>query len=258
MEQMVIIGAGRHPATKGLRALRGHPRRTFYIGTLHITSGKRLPITTEWAALYFDTICKHITDGNVLLQYKTDKFVTPDELKILCFGLAEEKADYEQQIAQDDGFGQDPDPEVSADGADAAEDGPVDPSTPAAVEPMLPPAPDPEPLMEHAAPVVDAEPVQEPEPEPAPAVEEAAVEAPAVTEAEPEPEAAPVEEEPATEPETAAEPVVDEAPAAAALPEHWRQAKKSVLMELAEARGIDVSSMPSNRELIKLIEATEK
>lgn len=291
--QLYILGAGRHPKTKMLRAQRGHRRRTFYIGELHIQSNKRLPISVEWAGRHFDAIVRHIKDGTVLLHFARDKFVDPEELRTLCFGTPEEAAEYAAKANKNppgentpstdpgDPASTDPgagdvgepglsDPEASIPQGPSAEElekvaergseAPVD----LADEPVAPPEAPAEALAEETAPELPPE---------APVAPEDVVETP---EAPAEPEKEP--EEPAAEETPAAEeaPVADVAPeippppeetlespaepaAKLELPEDWKRKSKSSLLGYADALGLDTSSMPSNKQLIAMIEkATEK
>lgn len=265
-QQLYLLGAGRHPRTKSLRATQGHKRRTFYIGELHVTSGKRLPVTVEWARMYYDTIVGHIKAGTLLLHFAGDTFVDPEELRVLCFGTAEELAAYTEEA-----LAAEPSTEPAAEATPAAENAPA-------------PVAEPEVVIQGPA-VVNATPAAEPptdlEPESQvilpPEPETAAVEAASTPEVtlSPEPES-----EPAAEPEVAAEtteespadeeaeettelestePVADTALAATSkpLPEGWRHFNKAKLSSLALELGIDISDMPSNRELIGRIGAKE-
>lgn len=290
-KQLYILGAGRHPRTKLLRAQRGHQRRTFYIGELHVQSGKRLPVSVEWASRYFNTIVKHIKDGTVLMHYGLDKFVDPEELHALCFGTAEEKAEYDAEVAAltgDPANPPDPHDDVDTDEANPldtevqtiADAGAGEPSLgPSAEdlanvqdrsdEPVDPPLePEVELPREQETPAAE-EPAVElpPEPEVAP---EAAQDAPAAPETTEPPVEAPVADTtpemapPAPEPEPEPEPMVEAAPVEAApapaveLPDGWEKQSKQGLLVLAEKLGLDVSSMPSNRALVSMIKQATK
>jgi hypothetical protein len=278
-KQLYILGAGRHPRTKLLRAQKGHQRRTFYIGEIHVQSGKRLPISIEWASMHFDTIVKHIKDGTVLLHFGYDKFVDPEELRVLCFGTPEENEKYAEALRRAAGssatvepqaqpVATQPEAEVTVDSPTATE---ANSEPVAAQESQGPTAEELENVAERSTESVvdlDDEPAAELTTEPeAPLTEEqepeVVPEAPVATE---EPEA-PTEPEPET---TAEEPRVDAtpemvppsedaAPAVAAeqhveLPEDWRRKSKTTLLGYAQALGLDVSSMPSNKQLIAMIE----
>ena len=303
-KQLYILGAGRHPLTKQLRARRGHQRRTFYIGELHIQSAKRLPVSIEWARAHFDAIVKHINDGTVLVHFAFDRFVDPDELRVLCFGTAEEQAAYNdeasapegQSAAADDQTNTPEDRDAAApQGAEAAQvnaespetsspedsQGPTaeelanvaergseslvdlvdEPEAPVA-EPEMPLAEETEPEVVPEAPVAAEEPVDAPAPA-EPEATETPVQEPEAAAEEPRADATPEMVPPAPEPEAVAEepePVPAEEPAAPklALPEDWRKKSKTTLLGYAEALGLDTSSMPSNKQLISMIESATK
>jgi hypothetical protein len=99
---IILIGAGRSPHTKQLRAQNGHPRRTFYIGEIHIRSGMRFPVNLAFVQKYFDLIVSHITAGTLLVEYKFDKFVDTKELQTLAFGSEAERQAYEEEVSQHD------------------------------------------------------------------------------------------------------------------------------------------------------------
>lgn len=277
-KQLYILGAGRHPRTKLLRASRGHQRRTFYIGELHIQSGKRLPISVGWASLYFDTIVKHINEGTVLLHFGYDKFVDPEELRILCFGTPEEQAEYTREASAEETAEGAPsqDAPVTAAGpetqpeaqevsqgpsaeelANVAERGTeafvdlVDEPQDLAAEPETPLTEETEPEVVPEAPVAAEEPVDAP----APAEPEAVAQEPA---AEERTDATPEMVPPAPEPEAVLVPEPDAAKATLELPEDWRKKSKSTLLGYAQDLGLDVSSMPSNKQLISMIESAIK
>lgn len=298
-KQLYILGAGRHPLTKQLRARRGHQRRTFYIGELHIQSAKRLPVSIEWARAHFDTIVKHINDGTVLVHFSFDKFVDPDELRVLCFGTPEEQAEYnnEASAAGDQNAGADDQTSTPADQSDAAPQGaeaaqantespetssPEDSQGPTAeelanvaergseslvdladepeapvAEPEMPLAEETEPEVVPEAPVAAEEPVDAPAPaEPAePEATETPAQEPEAAAEGPRADATPEMVPPEPELEAAAE---EPAAPKLALPEDWRKKSKTTLLGYAEALGLDVSSMPSNKQLISMIENATK
>lgn len=97
---IILIGAGRSPHTKQLRAQNGHPRRTFYIGEIHIRSGMRFPVNIAFIQKYFDQIVAAIAAGNLLVEYKFDKFVDSEELQVLAFGSEVERQAYEEEASQ--------------------------------------------------------------------------------------------------------------------------------------------------------------
>lgn len=96
---IILIGAGRHPATKQLRQQNGFPRRNFWIGEINVRTGLRIPVNIAFVQKYYDEIARRISDGTLLVEYKMDKFVDLDELKTLAYGSDAEKEAYEEEIA---------------------------------------------------------------------------------------------------------------------------------------------------------------
>jgi hypothetical protein len=94
-DDVVLIGSGRDHSTLEKRRKAFHKPRTFYIGSLQIKPGLRLPVNLEFCKSHFRVISTKITEGNLLAQYKRDKHVTPQELEILCFGSEEARAEYD-------------------------------------------------------------------------------------------------------------------------------------------------------------------
>jgi hypothetical protein len=201
------------------------------------------------------------------VHFDRDKFVDPDELRVLCFGTPEEIAKYTDKASTADATVPKTEPVSAAEPApmepaepqdvhqglsteeleQVAERGtesPVDLVDEPAAEPMEPEAPLAEevaPEMEPEATVAPEEPVDAPEaPEEAEEVEEATV-TDGTPEMVPPPPEEPVEEHQALE-----------------LPEDWRRKSKTTLLGYAEALGLDVSSMPSNKQLVAMIEAATK
>lgn len=237
MENLILIGAGRHPVTKELRRSMLHQRRTFYIGDLHVMSNKRFPVTVEFVQQYFSTIVAKINEGTLLVQYKSDRFVTPAELKVLCYGDTTEKQSYEQQIAQADA-GSEMDaaePELALPEQDSGIEGLVTTFT-APIEP-------------------DAEPVIERSPEmPPPAI--VAVDNPELSDAAESVESLVLVSEDTAE-VAVPEPESQEPVGVTTLPEGWKYFAKGRLLELAESLGIDTSDMPSNKDLKDRIASKE-
>lgn len=96
MSDLFLIGAGRDHKTLELRRKALHPRRTFYIGALHISPGLKFPVNVEFCKKNFAAIVAKINEGNLFVKYKHDTFVTPMELEALCFGSEATKAAYEK------------------------------------------------------------------------------------------------------------------------------------------------------------------
>lgn len=94
---IILVGAGRSPHTKFKRRINGFPQRNFYIGTLHIRTGLRVPVDLEFIKKWFNEIVKRIEAGTLLVEYKNDSFVDPEELKTLAFGGDAEKEAYEEE-----------------------------------------------------------------------------------------------------------------------------------------------------------------
>lgn len=97
--EIILIGAGRSPYTKQRRRIKRPTRRNLWIGTRQIMTGMRYPVEIEFVQQNFDKIAAGIDDGVLLVEYRNDKFVDPEELKVLAFGSEEEKAAYEEQVA---------------------------------------------------------------------------------------------------------------------------------------------------------------
>lgn len=94
---IVLLGAGRSPHTKWRRRHNRFPKRNFYLGQIQILVNSRIPVDREFLKKYFHEIKKHIEEGVLIVEYKFDKFVDPEELKILAFGSEEERKAYEDE-----------------------------------------------------------------------------------------------------------------------------------------------------------------
>jgi hypothetical protein len=285
---IILIGAGRHPATKQLRAQNGHQRRTFYIGELQIKSNLRLPVNLAFVQKYFDKIIQHIADGTLLVEYKYDTYVDPKELKTLAFGSDAEKQAYEEEISkgiqqqaevleqkkEDLRAEKQAEKEASEYGTDEERARVTDPlgfapaggGAEAAARSLRPEAKSPE-LLAAVGPNPDGEeppvsPGTTPE-EKFDSLREAADKRRAETS---DPEAQlqeersaqeGLEEEPEQYVPTGDEPAPREQsddPNFKPLPKDWRQAAKPELLQLCAERGIDTSDMPSNKVLRQRLE----
>lgn len=94
---IILVGAGRSPHTKQKRRNNGFPQRNFYLGTIQIRSGLRIPVDVDFIKKWYDDIVKRIEAGTLLVEYKNDSFVDPEELKTLAFGSDAEKEAYEAE-----------------------------------------------------------------------------------------------------------------------------------------------------------------
>lgn len=252
-----LIGAGRHPKTKVLRQRTQPSRRTFWIGTLHIAPQKRFPVTVEFCKNYFDQIVAGINNGTVLVQHQHDKYVNPEELKILCFGnsaeveaeLARAKAAQDAEEAERVAAQAEMEQKALQAAKDAeeatvreAEAERVRQETEAALQAAL--------AQDEAA-AAEAAVVSEPAAEPA--MEEPAAE-PAV-DAVADTDAPPAEEAPAAEPEPT--PAIEAAPAAepVELPKNWEELPVPELLKLSDTLNAVVVGTPSRKNVIKAIKA---
>src|SRR3954470_10542295 len=94
---IILIGAGRHPQTKQLRAKKKPARRNVWIGAVQITTGMRYPITVEFLKANFKPIAEGLENGVLLIEYKFDKSVDLEELTTLAFGSEGEREAYEKE-----------------------------------------------------------------------------------------------------------------------------------------------------------------
>jgi hypothetical protein len=94
----ILIGAGRHPHTKQKRQLRQPRHRNRWIGTLQVSVGLRIPVNLEFVQQHFKQLVEAVNDGVVLVEYKSDRFVDPEELNTLVFGSDEARDTYERRI----------------------------------------------------------------------------------------------------------------------------------------------------------------
>lgn len=97
---IILIGAGRHPRTKMQRLKHKPARRNIWIGTVQIITGMRYPVDIEFVKKHFKDIVAGIKAGVLLVEYKYDTYVDPEELQTLAYGSEAERQTYEDSISQ--------------------------------------------------------------------------------------------------------------------------------------------------------------
>lgn len=97
---IILIGAGRSPHTKQLRQQKKPARRNPWIGTVQILTGMRFPVDVDFLKANFKAIVEAVESGVLLVEYKFDKYVDPEELEVLAYGSAEEREAYEEEASQ--------------------------------------------------------------------------------------------------------------------------------------------------------------
>jgi hypothetical protein len=97
---IILIGAGRSPHTKQLRQKKKPARRNPWIGTVQILTGMRFPVDVDFLKANFKAIVEAVESGVLLVEYKFDKYVDPEELEILAYGSTEEREAYEKEASQ--------------------------------------------------------------------------------------------------------------------------------------------------------------
>jgi hypothetical protein len=226
---IVLVGAGRSPHTKSLRRQNGFPQRNFYLGTLQIRTGMRVPVEVDFVKQHYDEIVKRVEAGTLLVEYRFDTFVDPKELGTLAFGSEEDRTAYEKEVVElrDAAVAE----LMRASEAKHAED-----EEASRIVPIDTPA-DGEPLYDNLEGSHEAIDVSE--------LEVGRSKDFAAESEHDEPEESAV----AVSPERADDPNFQP------LPDGWRSYTKSDLLALCAERGIDASDMPSNRELRRRLDA---
>lgn len=97
---IILIGAGRSPETRLLRAKAGYSKRNVWIGTLEVRTGMRYPVDGEFLRKNFDAIVAGVQRGVLIVEYKFDRHCDPDELKTLAFGSDAEREAYEKEASE--------------------------------------------------------------------------------------------------------------------------------------------------------------